>query len=155
LKFKILEQISSGKRQRDIADMFLHAKLSRVIISKIMSSVDLKEANQITFSDDNYEKVKITNYLYINMDETFINLRKNNKMKKYRIRLVTFHTGYHKIYSTSKRKVLANKRVFFILIPISKKIAGDEFADELYHMAQKFYLNVDSSKIIIGGDGAS
>lgn len=34
----------------------------------------------------------------------------DKKLKIDKVRLVTFHTGYDKFLSTSKRKVLANKR---------------------------------------------
>ncbi len=152
LKFKILAQIATCKRQRDICDMFFHAKLTRVAISKIISLFELKDPLNIVFSD--IKKVKIPQTLYINMDETFVKLRKNKKLKKYRIRLVTFHTGYHKFYSTIKRKVLANKRVYYQLLPISKRIDTAEFIADVEKMAKKFYSNVGDIKIIIGGDGA-
>ncbi|MGL5268717.1 MAG: Mbov_0401 family ICE element transposase-like protein [Spiroplasma sp.] len=152
LKFKILEQIATGKRQRDICDMFSFAKFSRATIKKIVNSFDFQEPLNIVF--DNYSKVKIPQYLYINMDETYIKLRKNKKLNKYRIRLVTFHTGYHKFYSSVKRKVLANKRVFFQILPISKRIDTAEFSSNVEKMAHKFYSNVATAKVIIGGDGA-
>lgn len=152
LKFKILEQIATGKRQRDICDMFAFAKFSRATITKLVNSFDFQEPLNIVF--DNYIKVKIPQYLYINMDETFLKLRKNKKLNKYRIRLVTFHTGYHKFYSSAKRKVLANKRVFFQILPMSRKIDTAEFTADVEKMAHKFYSNVENAKVIIGGDGA-
>lgn len=152
LKFKILEQIATGKRQRDILDMFSFAKFSRATITKIVNAFDFQEQLNIVF--DNNSRVKIPQYLYINMDETFLKLRKNKKLNKYRIRLVTYHTGYHKLYSSAKRKVLANKRVFFQILPMSKRIDTAEFTADVEKMAHKFYSNVDNVKVIIGGDGA-
>ena len=132
--------------------MFFHAKLTRVTVSKIINSFELKDPLNIVFNGIN--KVKIPQTLYINMDETYIKLRKNKKLRKYRIRLVTFHTGYHKFYSTEKRKVLDNKRVYYQILPISKKIDTAEFIADVEKMAKKFYSNVENVKIIIGGDGA-
>lgn len=152
LKFKILEQVATGKRQRDICDMFSSANLTRVTISNIIKLSDFQDSfNQI---NENIVRVKIPKYLYVNLDETFIRLRKDNEMKKYRIRLVTFHTGYDES-STDERKVLANKRVYYELLPISKKINTFEFMLTLEKVARKFYSNIDEAKIIIGGDGAA
>lgn len=153
LKFKILEQVATGKRQRDICDMFTDANLTRATISNIIKLSDFPDSfKEIS---KNIVRIKIPKYLYINMDETFIKLRRNNKMKKYRIRLVTFHTGYHEFYSTEKRKVLANKRVYYQLLPINKKINTFEFMLTLEKVAKKFYSNVNQAKVIIGGDGAA
>jgi len=152
LKFKILEQIATGKRQRDICDMFAFAQFSKATITKIVNSFDFQEPLNIVFK--NHNKVKIPQYLYINMDETFLKLRKNKKLNKYRIRLVTFHTGYHKFYSSVKRKILANKRAFFQILPISKKINTAEFTADIEKMVHKFYSNIDNARVIIGGDGA-
>ncbi|MBE4704434.1 Mbov_0401 family ICE element transposase-like protein [Spiroplasma platyhelix] len=152
LKFKILEQVATGKRQRDICDMFASAKLTRTTVSNIIKLSDFQKS--FDHINKNITKVKIHQYLYINMDETFLKLRKNNKMKKYRIRLVTFHTGYDQTYSTAKRKVLANKRVYYQLLPISKRINTFEFMLTLERVARKFYDNLDETKVIIGGDGA-
>lgn len=90
LKFKILEQMATGKRQRDICDMFANAKLTRATVSNLIKLSNLqKSIKDLCKSTIRVERPEC---LYINMDETFLNLRKNNKMKKYRIRLVTFHT---------------------------------------------------------------
>jgi len=132
--------------------MFFHAKLTRVTISKIISSFELKDPLNMVFND--VKKVKIPETLYINMDETFVKLRKNKKLKKYRIRLVTFHTGYHKFYSTTKRKTLDNKRVYYQILPISRRIDTADFIANVEKMAKKFYSNIKDVKIIIGGDGA-
>ncbi len=152
LKFKVLEQIACGKRQRDICDMFYHANLSRATISNLIQSVELSEPLNLIFDD--IEKIKIPKHLYINMDETFVKLWIKKKMKKYRIRLVTFHTGYNKFYSTEKRKVLDNKRVYWVLVPVNSKINTAEFMADVEKMANKFYSNVNQVDTIIGGDGA-
>lgn len=152
LKFKILEQIATGKRQRDICDMFKAANLTRATISNIVKLSDFQDSfNHIS---KQITKIKIPQYLYINMDETYIKLRKNNKMGKYRIRLVTFHTGHDQINSTSKRKVIANKRIYYQLLPIANRINTFEFMLTLENVARKFYSNIDEAKVIIGGDGA-
>ena len=124
--------------------------------SRITKHLKFKILNQnLKYNDSNdIKKVKIPQTLYINMDETFVKLRKNKKLRKYRIRLVTFHTGYHKFYSTIKRKALANKRVYYQLLPISRKIDTADFIADVEKMAKKFYSNVENVKIIIGGDGA-
>lgn len=153
LKFKILEQIATGKRQRDICDMFTCSNLTRTTVSNIIKSFNF----QASFKDvtKDIAKVKIPKYLYFNMDETYIKLRKDNKINKYRIRLVTSHTGYNTLYSTQKRKVLANKRVYFQLIPISKKIKTVKFMSSLKRIAKQYYSNIDDINVIICGDGAS
>ncbi|MGL5268524.1 MAG: Mbov_0401 family ICE element transposase-like protein [Spiroplasma sp.] len=152
LKFKILNQIATGKRQRDICDMFPFSNISRVTISNIIKLFKPEKLSKYVF--ENINKIKIPKYLYINMDETFINLRKNKKLNKYRIRLVTFHTGHNEYYSTKKRKVLANKRVYWQLVPVTKKINTHEFMFALKRIARNFYSNIDDSIIIICGDGA-
>ncbi|MDQ7983009.1 MAG: UPF0236 family protein [Spiroplasma sp.] len=152
LKFKILEQIGTGKRQRDICDMFSFANITRATVSNIIKSFNFETS--FKYLVNNIAKIKIPKYLYFNMDETYINLRTANKLCKYRIRLVTFHTGYNKLFSTEKRKVLDNKRVYYQLIPNSKKIKTAEFMASLKKFAQKFYSNIDDIKIIICGDGA-
>ncbi|MGL5268343.1 MAG: Mbov_0401 family ICE element transposase-like protein [Spiroplasma sp.] len=152
LKFKILEQIATGKRQRDICDMFAFVSLTRATISNIINSFNFQ--NSFEELAKNIVRIKIPKYLYVNMDETFIRLRKNNKMQKYRIRLVTFHTGYNQNLSTEKRKVLDNKRVYFKILPISMKINTAKFMNVLKEFARKFYFNIDDIKVIIGGDGA-
>lgn len=153
LKFKIYEHIATGKRQRDICDIFSYASLTRTTISNIMKSFNFLTLSK--YSIKSITRIKILKYLYINMDETFIRLRKNNKIKKYRIRLVVFHTGYDYFSSTKKRKVLANKRVYFQLLPISKKINTLKFMKKLRRIAKKFYSNIENIKVIFGGDGAS
>lgn len=152
LKFKILEQISHGKRQRDICDSIEQANITTATIGNIIKSFDLYQSLKILTLQQ--KPILIPNCLYINMDETYVKLRNNNKLNKYRIRLITFHTGYNQDTSTNKRKVLANKRVYWQLFPITQKIDTKEFINNLKSIAKIFYANVDTSKIIIGGDGA-
>lgn len=152
LKFKILEQISHGKRQRDIYDSIGQTNITTATIGNIIKSFNLSKALKILTLKQ--KQISILNCLYINMDETYIKLRNNNKLNKYRIRLITFHTGYDQNASTNKRKVLANKRVYWQLFPITQKIDTKEFINNIKTIAKLFYNNVDNSKIIIGGDGA-
>ncbi|MDQ7983039.1 MAG: UPF0236 family protein [Spiroplasma sp.] len=152
LKFKILEQIATGKRQRDIYDSLNQANITTATIGNIIKSFNLSDAvKHLALAQ---KPIAIKNYLYINMDETYVKLRNNNKMNKYRIRLITFHTGYDENLSTNKRKVLANKRVYWQLFPINQKIETKKFVDNIKTIANIFYTNIANSKIIIGGDGA-
>lgn len=89
--------------------MFYTANVATTTIGKIIQSLEFQEPLKIIF--DYVLQVKTPEHLYINIDETFLKLRVKGKMKKYRIRLVTYHTGYDKFWSTSKQKVLANKSV--------------------------------------------
>jgi len=43
---------------------------------------------------DQTKRVNIDKYLYINVDDTFLTFREKKQKKKYRIRVVLFHTGY-------------------------------------------------------------
>ena len=86
LKFKILEQIAHGKRQRDIYDSIEHANITTATIGNIIKSFDLYQSLKILTLQQT--PILIPNYLYINMDETYIKLRNNNKLNKYLTRKI-------------------------------------------------------------------
>lgn len=154
LKIKILEEIASGSRQKDILRLYENSGISKMTISNIIRQFDFVNLYELeTFP---YKKINIKNNLYIWVDDTFVKLRnKFKKAVKYRFRLVTFHTGYvnndnYKNY----RKVLENKRAFCIVKSENESINTTKFVQKIYKMANKFYNNVNNAKIIIGGDGA-
>lgn len=151
LKIKILEEIASGARQSDILKLYQTSGISKMSISNIIRQFDF--VNLYDLDNFIYDKVPIKDNLYIWVDETFVRLRnKNRKICTYRFRLVTFHTGHKNNYN--KRKQLANKRAFCIVQSSNQKIKTDQFVQQVYAMANKFYLNIDKAKIIVGGDGA-
>lgn len=153
VKFKILELIAEGMRYENIINI-LKINISKMSISNVINSFDLKDFDRVTNYD--IKKVPIKNCLYIQLDDTFVSLRDNKKKKvKYRIRFVTMHTGYDESKSIKNRKVIANKRSLFKLLKTGTKINTANFMDEVYEFANKFYENVKDATIIISGDSAS
>ncbi|WP_342189750.1 Mbov_0401 family ICE element transposase-like protein [Spiroplasma endosymbiont of Dilophus febrilis] len=156
LKLKILSNINDGKRQKDILDMYSNANISRMSISNIIN--EFKSNSYYRIAKNNiFEKDKIdleSKFLYIQLDETFLNLKRNNKASKYKIRLATFHTGYDKKANFNRPK-LENKRAFYIKVASKTPISTEKYLDLVLKEINIFYKNINFKKIIVCGDGAS
>lgn len=144
--------IAEGKRYKDILDCFPNVNFHCRTISNI---IDRAKINSFTTSMlDKTKRVVIDRCLYINVDDTFLTFREKKQKKKYRIRVVLFHTSYDWKKSTKTKKVLLNRRIYFFLLKQNSKINTAEFMEDVYSLAKDFYLNVDQAKVIIAGDGA-
>lgn len=126
LKIKILEEIASGWCQSNILKLYQNSVISKTAISNIIRQFDFVNLYDL----DN---------LYIWVDETFVRLRnKNRKICIYRFCLVTFHTGHKNDYLSNKRKQLANKMAFCIILPSNQKIKIDQFFKQVYAMNWRY-----------------
>ncbi|WP_338970903.1 Mbov_0401 family ICE element transposase-like protein [Spiroplasma endosymbiont of Labia minor] len=154
----IKEQLGTGKRYRDIIDMYPEAKLSPMTISRIFKSIknDYKR-NSVT------KKIilKDKQIVYIFTDDSFVNVVKFNREKRRlykskkdtQIRSISFSTGFEPKTINKKRRKLQNKRVSF-LIGKDEKLNREELALWVREQGNIFYENFDNAQLIIGGDGA-
>lgn len=156
-KLKILSNINDGKRQKDILDMYKNANISRMSISNIVNEFKSNSYYQIA-KNNILEKDKIdlkNKFLYIQLDETFLNLKLKNKTSKYKIRLATFHTGYCNKNPNFNRPKLENKRAFYIKVTSNSPINTEKYLALVLKEIGVFYKNIDLKKIIVCGDGDS
>ncbi|WP_339046361.1 Mbov_0401 family ICE element transposase-like protein [Spiroplasma endosymbiont of Colias croceus] len=151
LKFRVLTKISTGATQTIINDIFSNAQMHIKSICNIINSFDLK-----ILSDPcsyNVQKITIGKCLYINVDDFLPTLVVNNKLRKCRVRIAVFHTGY--VNDFANRKELANKKFYAEIVTSGTKIDTRKFVNRALNFAHNFYNNVDSSFKIIGGDSAT
>ncbi|PPE04337.1 hypothetical protein EELLY_v1c03820 [Entomoplasma ellychniae] len=159
LKAKIEDQLGSGKKYKDIIDMFPNAHLSLMTISRIFKSVENdKKRNEVT------KKVLLKNnqVVYIFVDDAFLNVDrfrskkrwKYNRGKDTKVRVISFCTGYDKKTLNLKRKKLANKRNTF-LIGKNENISTEALSFKIYELGCNFYENFDNAHLVVGGDGAT
>jgi len=92
LQVKILSLIAEGKPYQDILDCFPNVNFHCRTISNIIDRAKISSFQ--TSMLDQTKRVNIDKYLYINVDDTFLTFREKKQKKKYRIRVVLFHTGY-------------------------------------------------------------
>ncbi|AGM25471.1 Mbov_0401 family ICE element transposase-like protein [Spiroplasma chrysopicola] len=159
LYVKILKELDSGKRYRDILDKYKYSEISLMTISNINRSINLQEYNNFCA---NFDKKKIKfkgKYLYVGVDDTYTNIFNYNKksrkkeISKSTIRMAYAHTGFDKEKSINNRRVLKNKKLFMIL--------KDNWEQNLNNYHQKLYkfLNenyeLKDKKVVILGDGAT
>lgn len=150
LKEKILSFIADGKRYRDILDAIPEANISTMTISRLFRK-ELKDMQYVK------NKVNLLNgqNLYINTDDSFVNVVENGQIEKYRIRTVSFNTGISKIKTIYKyRNVLENKRITYLVSKQGESISQEEFVNFVWNKALSFYENVNEANLILGGDGA-
>lgn len=152
LEIKILSLISQGKRYQDILDVLPEINITSVTITNIINRTNIASLEEIITKKS--KAIKLDQHLYINIDDTFLNLKENNKKEQFRIRVVLFHTGYDLENSKNNKKNLKNSRIFFFLTKKTTKINTKLFFEKVYQIANIFYLNVNTSKVIISGDGA-
>ena len=75
LYIKILKELDSGKRYKDIMKQFKKAQISKMTISNIFRSVNISEINNQFCNEQPNEKINFENsYLYIGVDDTYTNL---------------------------------------------------------------------------------
>lgn len=152
LQIKILSLIAKGKRYQDILDCFPTANITNTTISNIINRANIGSLKSIINSK--VTAIQLDQYLYVNIDDTFLTLKENNKKQQFRIRVVLFHTGYDLENSKSNKKNLKDTRIFVLLKKKEERINTKSFFKEIQEMAKKFYSNADEAKIIISGDGA-
>lgn len=147
VKELIINELPSGKRNKDILDKIPLVKISSVTISNILKTVKLDMINCKI-------KLKPNTILYINMDDCYINLRNKNHNNKHRIRVISFNTGISKDKNKySYKNVLENKRITFIVTKEKETITKQKFLQFIKTQINIFY-DVDNPKLIVGGDGA-
>ncbi|AGM25296.1 hypothetical protein [Spiroplasma chrysopicola] len=102
LYIKILKELDSGKRYRDILDKYKYSEISLMTISNINRSINLQEYNIFC---TNFDKKKIKfkgKYLYVGTDDIYTNIFNYNKklrkkeIAKSTIRMAYAHTGFYK-----------------------------------------------------------
>lgn len=152
LQIKILSLIAKGKRYQDILDCFPTTTISSNTITNIINRTKLDSLEKIIMKKN--QPINLDQYLYVNIDDTFLNLKENNKKQQFRIRVVLFHTGYDEEKSKENKKILKNSRIFVYLVKKETNINTKVFFKKIYQMANIFYNNVNQAKIIISGDGA-
>lgn len=153
LQIKILSLIAKGKRYQDISDCFPHLNITTNTITNIINRIKLDSLEEITMKK--VKPIKLDQYLYVNIDDTFLNLKENNKKQQYRIRVILFHTGYDLEKSRPNKKILKNSRIFMFLNKKNQYYDNQLMFEKIQNLAKAFYNNIDKAKIIISGDGAS
>ncbi|ATZ17991.1 hypothetical protein [Mesoplasma melaleucae] len=92
------------------------------------------------------------------MDDGYIKYRKNRKVFKFSVRVVSFNIGVEykesKSSKTRKRGVLQNKRVFYIIGNKENPIKWQDTINKINFWANTYYENFSKAKITIGSDGA-
>ena len=155
LYIKILKELDSGKRYRDIRDMYKFSGISLMTISNINRSVNIAEYNK-SFQDVPGEKIKTDKeFIYLGLDDTYTNLFKAKKqIVKNMVRVAFLHTGIDWNKSTVKRKFLENKRLLMLLkTSNSTEFTITKFKDVLWKFITNNY-NLTNKKLIVMGDGA-
>ncbi|KAF0851405.1 MAG: hypothetical protein EIB84_00010 (plasmid) [Spiroplasma poulsonii] len=117
LYIKVLKELDSGKRYRDIIDKYKDLKISPMTISNIFRSVDLAEINE------NFKHMALPNkiradskYVYLGLDDTFTKIfKKHKKIDKNMVRLAYLHTGIDWQKSSKKRHFLQNKLLLMVM----------------------------------------
>lgn len=155
----IKNELGTGKRYRDIIDMYPEAKLSSMTISRIFKSVKnddkRNEVNKKVVLEDKQ-------IVYIYTDDSFANTDrfKKKRWKKFKrnkdtqIRTVSFCTGYDEKTIHKKRRKLKNKRTTFF-IGKEEKLSTENLAIRLFELGSTFYENFENAKLVVGGDGAT
>lgn len=153
LQIKILSLIAKGKRYQDIIDCFPYSNITANTITNIINRINLDSLETIIMKK--VQPIKLKQYLYVNIDDTFLNLKENNKKQQYRIRVILFHTGYDLKKSKPNKKVLQNQRIFIFLNKKNQAYNNQLSFKKIQEIAKTFYCNVNKAKVIISGDGAS
>lgn len=153
LQIKILSLIAKGKRYQDILDCFPMSNITQNTITNIINRTKIGSLEQIIVNK--VKPVKLEKYLYVNIDDTFLNLKNNNKKQQYRIRVILFHAGYDLEKSKPNKKILKNPRIFMFLNNKKEPYNNQLIFNKIQEIAKSFYSNVDQAKVIISGDGAS
>ncbi|MDQ7983026.1 MAG: UPF0236 family protein [Spiroplasma sp.] len=153
LQIKILSLIAKGKRYQDILDCFPLSNITTNTITNIINRMKIDSLEDIIIKK--VKPIKLDQYLYINIDDTFLNLKENNKKQQYRVRVILFHTGYDLEKSRANKKILKNSRIFFFLKKKNEQYNNHLMVQKIQKIAQVFYSNVNQAKIIISGDGAT
>ncbi|WP_338965854.1 Mbov_0401 family ICE element transposase-like protein [Spiroplasma endosymbiont of Sarcophaga carnaria] len=154
LYIKVLKELDSGKRYRDIIDKYKDSKISPMTISNIFRSVDLAEINE------NFKHMALPNkiradskYVYLGLDDTFTKIfKKHKKIDKNMVRLAYLHTGIDWQKSSKKRHFLQNKRLLMVM---SKNV--NLKMKEYRQLLKKFINNnydLIGKQLIVMGDGA-
>lgn len=152
LQIKVLTLISQGKRYQDILDCMPKAKISSNTISNIITRTEIDSLESII--SNNVKPIPLKDYLYINIDDTFLSLKENNQKQQYRVRVVLFHTGYDQVKSKGNKKFLKDSRIFIFLTKKDERINTKTFFQKIQKIAAKFYNRVGQAQVIISGDGA-
>lgn len=152
LQIKVLTLISQGKRYQDILDCIPKANISSNTISNIITRTEIDSLESII--SNNIKQISLNEYLYVNIDDTFLSLKENNKKQQYRVRVVLFHTGYDQVKSKGNKKFLKDSRIFVFLTKKNEQINTKVFFEKIQRIAEKFYSNVHQAQVIISGDGA-
>lgn len=152
LQLKILSLISQGKRYKDILDCFPSTTISPNTITNIINRTKIDSLEEII--SKKVKPIELDEYLYVNIDDTFLNLKENNKKQQFRIRVVLFHTGYNLETSRDNKKTLKNSRIFVFLTKKENRINTKIFFEKIQNIAALFYSNINHAKVIISGDGA-
>ncbi|MDC4163050.1 UPF0236 family protein [Mycoplasma sp. T363T] len=127
-----------------IRKQFIH-KVSRTHFKQLLNKIVLKLKNEQN------KKVNLisTKNLYINVDDTFIRFKINNKIIKKRLRLFLFHQG------KNNNNELINVR-YFITTKTSQFLLTNERAEnnvsELEKIMRNFYKN-KAKKLVLCSDG--
>ncbi|MBE4704133.1 Mbov_0401 family ICE element transposase-like protein [Spiroplasma platyhelix] len=152
LHIKILSLIAQGKRYQDILDCFPTANLTINTISNLINRTKIDSLDEIIAKK--VTPIKLDKYLYVNIDDTFLNLKENNKKQQFRIRVVLFHTGYDLEKSKDNKKILKNSKIYVFLTKKEERINTKAFFEKIQKIASNFYSNSKQTKVIISGDGA-
>ncbi|WP_339021374.1 Mbov_0401 family ICE element transposase-like protein [Spiroplasma endosymbiont of Atherix ibis] len=155
----IKEQLGTGKRYRDIIDMFPEAKLSLMTISRIFKSIKNEDKrNKVERKISLVDKQRV----YIFVDDAFVNVDRFKNKYKWRklkinkdtqIRVVSFCTGFDIKTIHKKRRKLKDKRTTFF-IGKDEKLTTEKLAIRIYELGCNFYDNFENAKLVVGGDGA-
>ncbi|WP_339024775.1 Mbov_0401 family ICE element transposase-like protein [Spiroplasma endosymbiont of Agriotes lineatus] len=153
VQFKVLSLLGDGKRYRDILDALNHCYISKGSISNILNKYDIAEYFQLAEKETkNIVDIKNKN-LYIQLDEKFLATLDQKVKQDQRIRLVTFHTRHKEKNYKNARRELENKRGYFLMLKVGKRINTMDYRDLLIKELQKDYLNINYDRIIVCGDG--
>lgn len=153
MQIKILSLITKGKRYQDVIDCFPTSTITTTTITNIIKRIKIDSLEKTIIKK--IEPINLEKYLYINIDDTFLNLKEKNKKQQFRIRVILFHTGYDIEKSKENKKALKNSRIFFFLTKKENHFNSELLFKKIYQIANIFYNNIDKAKVIISGDGAN
>ncbi len=152
LKIEILNRVGEGNRYRDIVDALRDSGISEQTISNTIKKFNISNE---TLNELECPKIDVIDkpFIYLETDDTFPNLIKNNKKTSFRIRLLVAHTGVVK--GIHNRNFLQNKRIDYKFLQLGTTISTVQFSKEIKQLLHKWYENVENKQLILMGDAAN
>ncbi|ASP28247.1 hypothetical protein SCORR_v1c04750 [Spiroplasma corruscae] len=158
LKSHVINLLSQGSsKYADIDKAIPEARLHKSTISRFVKKLRLEAFNE-EYLENHYnapKKIEKYNTLYISIDDSYVNLKTNNKAAKYQVRVATLCLGKSD-KPDSRNSTLIHKRV--ITWTKKCKSIANNFVNETIEDLNKYikiFYGKTNFNYVICGDGAN